>query len=145
MRKLVNKKKGFKIIDHKADIAVEVFSNSINELYQVAIEAFTSIITNLEKVNPTTYRMVIIKGNDKEQCLVNLLSELIFIYDVDGFLCRKTRITNITPNHLRADLYGEKFDNEKHDILGDIKAVTYHGLSIIKEDGLFRTTIIFDL
>jgi SHS2 domain-containing protein len=141
----VGKKQGFNIVEHGADIGVEVFSNSINGLYQIAVEAFTSIITNTKKINPIQSRIITIEGNDKEQYLVNLLSELIFIYDVDQFLCKKAIVKNITSSCLRVDLYGETFDDRKHDILADIKAVTYHGLSIIKKDDLFKTTIIFDL
>jgi len=117
----------------------------MKELYENSIEAFTFLLTDLEKIEITLQRKVIIEGDDKDQLLVNLLSELIFYYDVDRFLCKEGNITDINPNKLKVTLKGEIFDEVKHEIKTEIKAVTYHELNIREEKGYFHTKIVFDL
>ncbi|MDH4127864.1 MAG: archease [Spirochaetota bacterium] len=135
----------YRFLDHTGDAAVEVFGTTLEELFENSAEAFTSLLTDLSKVKNKTTKNITVEGNDNDQLLLNLLSELIFHYDVNRFLCFKANITNITSNKLTATLEGEILDESKHEIYTEIKAVTYHELNIHKEGKMYKTKIVFDL
>jgi SHS2 domain-containing protein len=46
---------------------------------------------------------------------------------------------------LKATCWGEKLDAKKHDMRGEVKAVTYHKMEIRKEGEYYRVQVIFDV
>ena len=135
----------YHFFDHTGDAAVEVYGENLESLYENSIEACTSLLTSLDKIDSHIKKEITLTGSDYDQLLVVLLSELIFLYDVERFLCKNGIITSLTSNKLSATLYGEYLDDAKHEIYTEIKAVTYHKLGIAKTPTGFKTNIIFDL
>jgi SHS2 domain-containing protein len=133
------------LIDHTADIGIDVFGATLSELFANAAFALFDIITDLSKVEGKVEYKISISGIDKEQLLVNWLSELLYLHDVKNLLFKDFCVVNITDNQLNATVLGETFIENKHVIKTEIKAVTYHGLSIIQEDHYWKARVIFDL
>ncbi|RMI19918.1 MAG: hypothetical protein D6681_02630, partial [Calditrichaeota bacterium] len=76
--------------------------------------------------------------------------ELNYFLTVDFWVLHD--VVRLTLNHrtenrweLTAEVSGETLDPERHYIYFDIKAITYHQLSIQEENGCYRTRIIFDI
>jgi SHS2 domain-containing protein len=135
----------YTLIDHTADIGIDVFGGSLRELFTNAAFALFDIITDLSKVEGTVEYKINISGIDKEQLLVNWLSELLYLHDVKNLLFKDFCIGDIHDNQLDASIWGEPFTDGKHEIKTEIKAVTYHGLSIVHENHQWKARIIFDL
>jgi SHS2 domain-containing protein len=51
----------------------------------------------------------------------------------------------MAPTHLDATVHFIPFDPATHEILREIKAVTYHQISVTEHMGLWSARIIFDL
>ena len=132
-------------IDHTADVGIEAFGASLPELFSNAAFALFDIIADLEMVEIKVTCNLEITGIDREQLLVNWLSELLYLHDVKTYLFKNFLITNITDTHLSASVQGEPFVEDKHIIKPEIKAVTYHGLSIVQEGTQWKARVIFDL
>lgn len=133
------------LIDHTADIGIDVFGDSLKELFSNAAFAMFDIIADLSNVkNKDEYR-ISVSGVDREQLLVNWLSELLYVHDVKGLLFKDFTITNITDTQLDAIVRGERYKDGIHVIKTEMKAVTYHNLSIIRKDSQWQGRIIFDL
>ena len=47
--------------------------------------------------------------------------------------------------HLIAEMLGEVIDMEKHELLVDVKAVTWHMFQLKKEDGKWNAFVILDV
>ncbi len=133
------------LIDHTADIGIDVFGGSLQELFTNAAFALFDIITDLSKVEGTVEYKINISGIDKEQLLVNWLSELLYLHDVKNLLFKDFCITDIKDNQLNASIRGEVFREDKHVIKTEIKAVTHHCLSIVQEDHQWKARVIFDI
>ncbi len=133
------------LIDHTADIGIDLVGISLQELFTNAAFALFDIITDLSKVESKIEHKIQIAGLDKEQLLVNWLGELLYLHDVKNLLFKDFIITDIKDNKLIASVRGEEFAEGKHVIKTEIKAVTHHNLSIIKKDDLWKARIIFDL
>lgn len=135
----------YTIIDHTADIGIDVFGDTLQDLFSNAGFALFDIITDLSTVECRVKHNLNIIGVDKEQLLVNWLSELLFLHDVNNLLFKNFCVNQLSDYQLNADVSGEVFDEKRHIIKTEVKAVTYHNLSIIQKDQQWKTRIIFDL
>lgn len=133
------------LIDHTADIGIDVFGASLQELFANAAFALFDIITDLSKVEGKVEYNISISGIDKEQLLVNWLQELLYLHDVKNLLFNDFCIVDITDNQLDAVVRGDVMEEDKHVIKTEIKAVTYHCLSVIRENDCWKARVIFDL
>ncbi|KKO19211.1 MAG: hypothetical protein DCC43_05100 [Candidatus Brocadia sp.] len=137
--------KNYILIDHTADIGIDVFGNSLQELFTNAAFALFDIITDLSNVEGKITCTVSISGIDKEQLLVNWLHELLYLHDVKNLLFRDFCIVDMTDHQLNATVRGDVIRDDKHVIKTEIKAVTYHCLSIVQEGDRWKARVIFDL
>jgi SHS2 domain-containing protein len=80
-----------------------------------------------------------------EGLLVAWLSEMLYLYEVDGFLAAGSTISHLTDAALHAEVAGEAFDPARHRVAGHVKAITYHGLEITRDAGGWRAPIIVDV
>ncbi|MCF6150477.1 MAG: archease [Candidatus Kuenenia sp.] len=135
----------YKLIDHTADIGIDIFGGTLKELFSNAGYAMFDIITDLSSVDTKNIRTIAVEGIDREQLLVNWLSELLYLHEVKNMLFKEFCIDTIEENQLSATLHGELLNEKKHIIKTGIKAVTYHNLSIKKENDHWKARVIFDL
>ena len=80
-----------------------------------------------------------------EDLLHDWLSRLLYRFLQEGFIAAVITIEDIDSTHVRARLSGEKLDYKRHNFETEIKAVTYHQLSVACENGRWRARVIFDV
>ncbi|MHB8110271.1 MAG: archease [Syntrophorhabdaceae bacterium] len=132
----------FVVLDHDADLRLEIDGSSEQEMYENAARAIFSLITDPARVHATTRREITVGGNG--ELLINFLNELIYIWDAERFLPNLVTVS-FHENGLNATLTGEEFDPERHEILLEMKAVTYHDFSIRQEEGKYKAIIVVDV
>lgn len=148
--------KYYEIIDHTADLGIKVFGKDAKQLFANAGRALTEIITDTTMVNENITKEIVVDGADLEQLMVNWLHEVLYHFEVGALILKRFDILEITMNKLedspsssnysiKALGYGETFDINKHVVLTEIKAVTYHQIEVKKIDKEWQARIIFDL
>jgi SHS2 domain-containing protein len=138
----------YQFLDHTGDIAVALRTRSLTELFSDAAAAFTQTVTELDKVEPKRPVEVDVDAPELDLLLVDFLSELLYRFDTRGWLTRyaETAITEKDGGWaLAGTLLGETLDPRRHDVKVLIKAVTYHGLHIEQQHGLWTATVVFDI
>jgi SHS2 domain-containing protein len=80
-----------------------------------------------------------------DELLVAWLSELLYLYEVEGLLFCDFALTEIDERSVRGMAMGEEFHEGRHAIKTSIKAVTYHQLEIKEKDGRWQARVIFDI
>lgn len=135
----------YELIDHTADIGIRVNEPTIKDLFQTAAHAMYDQITDRSKLTGTFTKDIHVNGMDRPDLLINWLRELLWVWTIDNCLVKQITITEISDNHVRADCSYDDFLPETHDILKDVKAVTYHGASVEQTDTGWEATIIFDV
>ncbi len=133
-------KPGYVILDHPADLGIEAYGNNLNEAFQEAAIALTSIILDASSIEPIETQTIEISATDYEHLLVKWLAEILYLYDGKNFVCAEFDIENISQNFLKAKVEGETFDSQKHPTKLDVKAITYHQILVHsnEERGLIR-------
>jgi SHS2 domain-containing protein len=137
--------KRFEILDHTADIGLIVYGEDLKTLFENAGEAFFHLITDLEKVRRRVEKRIEIRGEDLERLMVDWLSELLYLHDVENLLFKGFKVESVGEGGLKARVKGEPFQEGVHVIKTGVKAVTYHQIEVRKENGRWRAQIIFDL
>lgn len=137
--------KKFEFIDHTADIGFVVFGEDLKRLFENAGEAFFTVITDLEKVRRTTERKIEIKGESLERLMVDWLNELLYLHEVENLLFSQFEVETVNEKGLKARAKGEPFEEGRHPIKTEVKAVTFHQIQVKQEDGLWRARVILDL
>ena len=147
----------YKLIDHTADLGIEVFATDLKQLFVTAAMALSDTLTDVSRVNKVIKKEISVSGDDLEQLMINWLHEIIYHFEVNYVIFNKFEIESIcstsdigvTPTPycftLNAVGYGEIFDHEKHVILTEVKAVTHHQLTVKEVGGEWFSRIIFDL
>lgn len=137
-------KNKFTVLSHTADIGIKVTGKTLAELFSNSAEGMFSLITDLKQIGQKEKYAVSATGKDKEELLVNWLGEILWKFNKDRLIPSKFDIIELAVPHLKANVYGEKYDSARHEILREVKAVTYHKL-IIERNKTWVTRIIFDV
>jgi SHS2 domain-containing protein len=142
--------KGFKYINHTADIQSESWGTTLEEAFsQCALSLMAVISPNLDKISPIVKKGLTIKAEDKEALLFDFLSEFLFIFDVEELIFKEINLEYISKINdlyeLKAIIKGEKFNKIKHEIGTEVKAITYSFISIDEREENVKINIVFDI
>lgn len=137
--------KRFEILDHTADIGIIVHGENLKALFENAGEAFFHLITDLRKVKRRVERRVNIEGESLDRLMVDWLSELLYLHDVENLLFKGFKVDSVGEDGLKATVKGEPFQEGVHVIKTEVKAVTYHQIEVRRETEGWRAQVILDL
>ena len=137
--------KHFSVFDHTADIGLVIYGKDLVSLFEYSGKGFFSLITDLRTVKPRIEKRVELTGRSLERLMVDWLSELLYLHDVEHLLFREFRVESVGEEGLKAVAKGEPFQDGVHRIKTGVKAVTYHQIRVEKRNGGWRARVIFDL
>jgi len=135
----------YEIIDHTADIGIEVRGKTLPDLFRNAALALFDLMVFTDRIGTGVEKDVLATAEDEEALLVSWLSEFLYLFDTQGLLVREIEVKTFDPRRITARVRGEPFDRTQHRAKREIKAVTYHDLKIEKGKSCFKARIIFDL
>jgi SHS2 domain-containing protein len=137
--------KRFEILDHTADIGLVIYGENLKALFENAGEAFFRLITDLRKVRRRVERRINIGRESLDRLMVDWLSELLYLHDVENLLFKGFKVESVGKDGLKAIVKGEPFREGVHVIKTEVKAVTYHRIEVRQEKGGWRAQVILDL
>jgi SHS2 domain-containing protein len=137
---------GYRILDHTADIGIEVHGSSLSDLFSQAALALVDLLTDRALLTGATEKIIHIEGADISDLWINYLREILYLFNGNKFLVKGVqRITcesfsspagvEVLPLReknmgtglsLAAHCFGDIYHPRRHTIKTEIKAVTYH-------------------
>jgi len=135
--------KRYEQIDMSGDVGLRIWGEGLNELFENAGAGMSELITDTSVIKEHINKDVEIMSDSTESLLVQWLNELIYLFDVDGFIGKIFRV-RIENNVLRAHVKGDNFNNEINERRLLLKAATYHNLSL-KSNDHWEAFVIFDI
>ena len=137
----------FRFLEHTADAYIEAYGDTLEEAFENAAFATIEVMTDAERVEPEIEDDVEVEAHDEYALLYNWIEELLIRFDTTQNLYSRFKISSIeeTPSglRLRAKIWGEPFDPERHPQKVGVKAITYHRMEIVKKPR--KTTVKFIL
>jgi len=135
----------FRVLEHTADVGFEAFGSTREEVFANAARALMNIIVDLDSVDPATDVPVQAEGSGPSDLLVNWLSEVLYLFDADGWVFCSFEVRSLTDRSISAVARGEKFDTARHQVNLLVKAVTYHQLALEKTADGWRAQVYVDI
>ncbi len=127
----------YKLLEHTADLLVEVEGDSLEGLFEEAGKAMFELIGECKGEGDEF--TVDVSDPSKEGLLVKWLTELLAEHDATRHLFRKFKV-KINRTHLVGQAFGG--DGVVKD---SIKGVTFHELRIWREGKTWKARILFDI
>ncbi|MEJ2182470.1 MAG: archease [Nitrospirota bacterium] len=135
----------YEVLDLSGDVGVRARGGSLPEAFGEAALAMYSLITEPAAIRPEEVRRVEVRSHSREGLLVSWLNELIYLFDVHGFVGKSVEFESFEDTALVAEVRGERFDPQRHEGGLLLKAATYHGLTLEQGPEGYRLEIMFDI
>lgn len=136
----------FTIIDHTADLGLKVRGETLESLFENAASALIQLAVEVHDAPSGKTVAVHLSGSDLEDLMVRWLGEILYLLEGEKKIVTGARITSISPRDMGADLQLIPFDPDLHELLYEIKAVTYHRIRVSQiDDHLWEAQVILDL
>jgi SHS2 domain-containing protein len=134
----------FRELDHVGDLAIEVTGRSRVELFAHALVALARLMVEAPGLRTTDRRQFDCEAEDDPALMHDILSRALNLFLIDSFIwCRAT--VEEKGRGLKITLFGEQYDRTRHQLLREIKGVTFHQLFAGRGDDGWRAKIIFDV
>ncbi len=142
-------------IDHSGDVGLEAEAPTFAQLLEALASGFFGLrVTRAARPMERVELRVVARG--VEAAVVDWLNELVAEVDARSWAPASARVA-VHPAEpdpadanadveIRAVLEGEPLDAARHEVRFDVKAATWHGLSVTRgDDGRWRARVVFDL
>ncbi len=145
----MSEEKNFEFLEHTADAYVAAYGKDLAEAFESAATAMFDVMTEVEKVKGEVEDCVEVKAEDEYALLYSWLEDLLAKSDINRILYSKFKVLSIDKTSdgfkLKAKIWGEKFNPEKHPQKVGVKAITYHRMEILKEPNKITLKFILDI
>lgn len=132
-----------------ADVAFIAEGSTVEKMFESAGLATTNImVKDLKAIRKKVTRKVKLESDSMEKLLFNFLQEFVYWKDKDLLLFSGVNVSIAGKNKkyiLTADLSGEKINPKRHEMLVDVKAVTWHLFSVEKKGKLWKCHVVLDI
>ena len=132
----------YETLEHTADILVRCTGDTLEKCFESAAYALFDQMIDIRSVESKMRYRFEVHGDNKEDRLFALLSELLFIMDSESVVMGTFNVT-FAGNKVICEAYGEPLDIGKHKPKAEIKAITYHMMSVNENEP--SVTVLFDV
>ena len=143
-KKHLKSDKGWRLLEHTADIRLEVHGATLEDLFINAALGFTDLILPDTKLTSQTEVEIRLEADSAEELLIDWLRELLFLNQTRKLAMIDAQMITFSETNLEAKVsFGINPPDAEPSF--EIKGVTYHGLSIVKNSEGYSAKIVFDI
>jgi SHS2 domain-containing protein len=125
--------------EHVGEVEVELEAASEAGIFEAALAAFADLVGTGEGGESVSH-VVELAGGDHALLLVDWLSELVFLAEVERFVPERLASFELADGHLRATVAGHR-GHPRH----LVKAVTLSKLELEQEGGMWHGRVVLDV
>ena len=135
----------YRELPHTSDALMEAYGRTVPEVFANAARAMMSVMLDVRRVRGVLEERCEVRGDDAENLLYNWLECVLNKLQVEGKAFTRFSVNMEGDTGLSASMRGERYDPSRHGIGREVKAVTYHMMSIGRRDGLYYARFLLDL
>jgi SHS2 domain-containing protein len=139
----------FEYLDHKADLGIKVSAPTFTKLFEEAAQALFSVMYDPRHIASRCSVPFEIHAVDRETAVVEFLNEIISRIDRTELFfscCNDLTISeNETGVSVRGVLWGDKQGCTRHHLRREVKAATYSGLKLEKNNENYVFQCLLDI
>ena len=131
--------------DHTADLGLRIVAADLATLFAEAGSAlFAAIVEDLSTIQPVQRYELELPSDDCELLLFDWLKELLYKFDSEQVVFGRFEV-KVDDTGLKGTAWGEPLDRNRHILLHEVKAITYHGLSVKRVAEGWQAEVIVDI
>lgn len=138
----------YEFLYHIADAKFRAFGLTLEEAFENAALAMFNVMIDTSSLKASEERRVELTSTDIKMLLVDWLSELLYLFEVDEIIFSEFRIEKIKTGEdfsLKGIASGVPIDLSHHKFDTQVKAVTLHELEVEQDEtGRFRVQVVVD-
>jgi SHS2 domain-containing protein len=138
-------KPDFTLLDHTADLGIRVCGRDLRTLFEVAAKSMMYVMIKGKPAKSTKIFNLSVEGYDLPDLMVRWLGEILYLFEGEHKLVTGVDVNAVSHSRVDATLETVSFNANLHEILCEIKAVTFHQIEVVKKDNRWEARIIFDL
>jgi SHS2 domain-containing protein len=137
----------YTLLDHTADLGIKIRGTELVDLFENAGRALVHLILKIKSPGKTTPLNLSLSGDDLPDLMVRWLGEILYLFEGENLVVTSVNIGALSPSppSLEATVATAPFDPQLHEILMEIKAVTYHQIEVVDKGDMWESSVIFDL
>ena len=133
------------LFEHTADLGLRATAPDLDGLFaEMGKALLAALVENPESVRPKHETTILIDGTDREYLLFDWLRHLLYLFDEGKELYGEFEV-KVSDTGLTAVAFGEPIDPARHLLNHEVKAITYHGLTVEPVAGGWRAEVIVDI
>lgn len=139
---------GYRFLEHMTDAVIEAYGGTLEEAFEQAARGLNDTMIDLKGVKPDRELTISAEGHDLESLLFDWLDKVMLLLVADGIVMSdfSVKIDKTNGSYTLAGIAkGEKLDLKKHAYKVEIKAVTYHEMSVKQQAGKTTVRFLLDL
>ncbi len=136
---------GFELFDHTADVGIRAWAATMPELVRPAGAGLYAAIGELAPGDAANSVAWAWTGDDAAVLLRDYLAELLTLFERDQLIVTHPDVVEFTPERLVVRAKTHRIDEDRSALDREVKAVTYHDLSVRPIDGGYEATLIVDI
>ena len=149
---------GFEAVDHTADAAIRGWGRDLSELFTAMARGLFDVITRADSVRAVRDRAVALRAGTIDELLHEWLEALNTLHQLHGELYRDFDVcvdeaaapgeqgsASADGISLQARIGGESIDPSRHELRMEVKAVTWHGLSVRRTEQGYEAYVLLDI
>jgi len=139
----------FEYLDSVADAGIRASGKTLNEAFCEAARAMFNLMVDIDSVEPEKEIDVRVSAKTHDLLLVEWLGRLLALKDMREIVCSQFTV-QITQRDgeeivLNGTARGEPLDSTRHGPKTEVKGVTYSGLRVWQEKGMFFAECVLDV
>ena len=139
----------YEYLYHIADAKFRAFGLTLEEAFENAALALFNVMIDTSNILPGEKREIELTSPDIKMLLVEWLSELLYMFEVEEIIFSEFRIDKIEKTcegfSLKGKASGVLIDLSHHKFDTQVKAVTLHELEVEQDEtGKFRVQVVVD-
>ncbi|RJP32276.1 MAG: archease [Phycisphaerales bacterium] len=136
---------GFELFDHTADLGLRAWADTPGGLVEPLTRGFYAAVGDVAAAPGGSVETLSIGGADPALRWRDYLARLLLLFECDGVVLVDPRVTRLDEAGLEVVARHAPLDAAASDLAREVKAVTYHALSLVEADGRWTFTVILDI
>ena len=135
----------YTLLDHTADLGIKLRGTDLKNLFEAAGLTLMHLMIRGESSGKAHSINISVSGKDLADLMVRWLGEILYLFEGEHLVVTSIHIDSVSLSRLGATLKTVPFDPQVHEILSEVKAVTYHQIEVTNKGKYWEARVIFDI
>ncbi|MDE0355276.1 MAG: archease [Deltaproteobacteria bacterium] len=142
---MADEDKKYRVIRKSSELSIRLAGDSLQRILADAGAALFDLLVDMTAVEARESVTLEVEGLDNDDLMVNWMRELLYEYQVSGYMLKEFDIHESGEFFVRAEARGEKFDPDRHEEREAIGAVDERLSHLGKMGSQWTAQVSFEL